>query len=387
MAVTSPAPFTDAEVTLPALRARTSAKWREFDPDVLPAWVAEMDFPLAPPIADALHTAITHSDTGYAWPEPVAHSLSAYAARHYAWSLNPSRVLVVADVMTGVAESLRRLTEPGDGVVITTPVYPPFFTTVQQATGRRIVEVPLARDGHAWTLDLDALERAFADASTTAMLLCNPHNPTGSAPTPDELAALAHLARRHGITVISDEIHAPLAMPGHRFTPYLSIDADTGDDVALLSATKGWNLPGLKCAQLIAGSDALAEQLRGSVPIEVQHGAGHLGAIAAVAAYDEGQPWLNRAITTIAGNHALLADLLAPLGLHHRTPAATYLAWVDLSPLNLGPDPAATLLERGRVAVSSGIPFGAPGWVRLNLGTTPTVVREIVERMAASVTP
>jgi cystathionine beta-lyase len=178
-------------------------------------------------------------------------------------------------------------------------------------------------------------------------------------------------------------------MPGHTFTPYLACDADTSGDVALHSATKGWNLPGLKCAQLIAGSDALAEQLLTSIPVEVQHGAGHLGAIAAVAAYDHGQAWLDRITTTIDGNHRLLAELLAEKlpGITHDVPPATYLAWLDLRPLDLGEDPAAVLLERGRLAVNSGVPFGAPGWVRVNLGTSPAVVREIVDRMAASVTP
>ena len=212
-----------------ARAGRTSAKWRAFPPDVMPLWVAEMDFPLAAPIAQALHAAIDRSDVGYRWAGDLPEAYAAFAARRLGWQPDPARVIVLGDILAAIAESLRRLTGPDDAVVITPPIYPPFFGVTRDIVQRPIVEVPLA-DG---ALDLDGLEEAFCRPEVTAFLLSQPHNPTGAIVPLDTLATVAELARRHGVVVISDEVWTPLPLGGRSVPSYLSLGEElTGLDVA-----------------------------------------------------------------------------------------------------------------------------------------------------------
>jgi len=369
-----------------ARAGRTSAKWRAFPPDVMPLWVAEMDFPLAAPIARALHAAIDRSDVGYRWAGDLPEAYAAFAARRLGWQPDPARVIVLGDILAAIAESLRRLTGPDDAVVITPPIYPPFFGVTRDVVARPLVEVPLA-DG---ALDLDGLEEAFRRPEVTAFLLSQPHNPTGAIVPLDTLATVAELARRHGVVVISDEVWTPLPLGGRSVPSYLSLGEElTGPDVALVSASKAFNLAGLKCAQVVAGSAELADRLRATIPVEVTYAAGQLGVIASVAAYREGDAWLDATLARITDNAALLGDLLrAQLPeVRYTAPQATYLAWLDCRDLGLGDDPAAAFLEHGRVALNPGPDFGAPGrgFVRLNLATTPDVIEEAVERMSRAV--
>jgi len=369
-----------------ARAGRTSAKWRAFPPDVMPLWVAEMDFPLAAPIAQALHAAIDRSDVGYRWAGDLPEAYAAFAARRLGWQPDPARVIVLGDILAAIAESLRRLTGPDDAVVITPPIYPPFFGVTRDIVQRPIVEVPLA----GRELDLDGLEEAFRRPEVTAFLLSQPHNPTGAIVPLDTLATVAELARRHGVVVISDEVWTPLPLGGRSVPSYLSLGEElTGLDVALVSASKAFNLAGLKCAQVVAGSVELADRLRATIPVEVTYAAGQLGIIASVAAYREGDAWLDATLARITDNAALLGDLLrAQLPeVRYTAPQATYLAWLDCRDLGLGDDPAAAFLEHGRVALNPGPDFGAPGrgFVRLNLATTPDVIEEAVERMSRAV--
>jgi cystathionine beta-lyase len=366
---------------------RTSAKWRAFPDDVLPLWVAEMDYPLAPPIAAALHAAIDRSDTGYRWPGDLPQALSEFFARRLGWAPAPERITVLGDVLVAMTEALRRLV-PG-ALVITPPVYPPFFHVATDLVGRELVEVPLVP---GVGLDLDGLERAFARPEVSAFLLCNPHNPTGDIWTRDQLERIARMARCHDILVIADEIWAPLTMPGQEMTPYLSLGEElTGPDIALVSASKAFNLAGLKAAQVIAGSAQTQELLTSRIPMEVTYSAGHLGVIAATAAFRDGDAWLDETRDRIAANAVLLRDLLAEhLPAVAYTPgASTYLAWLDCRGLGLGDNPAAVFLERGRVAVNAGTDFGTQGagYVRLNLATTPDVLAEAVRRMRDACMP
>lgn len=372
-------------VALDRVRRRSSLKWRHYDADVLPLWVAEMDVELAPAVVDALTGAIAAGDTGYARGGPYGEALRAFAADRWGWDLDVDRTALVPDVMLGVVEMIGLVTSPGDPVVVNTPVYPPFFGFVNHA-GRRIVEAPLTADHR---LDLDELDRAFVDATSggrrAAYLLCSPHNPTGTVHTADELASAARLAARHGVRVVADEIHAPLVLPGTNFVPYLSVPgSSTG--LSLLSASKGWNLAGLKAAVAVAGADATQDLAR--LPEEVGHGASHLGVIAHVAALRDGGEWLDALLAGIARNQQRLLDLLAehvPRA-HYRPAGGTYLAWVDGRRLGLGDDPAATFLRRGRVAFGSGPDFGTggEGHVRINLATSPEILAEAVRRMGAS---
>jgi cysteine-S-conjugate beta-lyase len=375
------------QLSLETLRRRTSMKWRTYPPDVLPLWVAEMDVPLAEPVARAITEAVALGDTGYPAGTAYAEALAQFAGARWGWD-GPAvaRTALVPDVMLGVVEMLKLVTGPGDPVVVNCPVYPPFYQFVDHL-GRKIVEAPLGPDGR---LDLVALDAAFRSAAGSArraaFLLCNPHNPTGTVHTAEELSAVAGLADRHGVRVVADEIHAPLVAPGTAFVPYLSVPgAENG--LSLMSASKAWNLAGLKAALAIAGP-ASADDLAG-LPEVVGHGASHLGVLAHIAALRDGGDWLDALLPALDDNRRLLAGLLAEHlpGVRYAAAPGTYLAWLDCRPLGLGDDPATVFLDRARVALSSGTPFGTggAGHVRMNLATSPEVITEAVRRMAGAV--
>jgi cystathionine beta-lyase len=371
-------------VTLDGLRARTSAKWREYPPDVLPAYVAELDVPLAPGIRRALHDAVDRGDTGYAMPAGLPAAYAEFAASRLGWAVDPGDLGVVPDVMVGVAELLRAGTAPGARVVINPPVYPPFREVVEEV-GRRVVEVPLRPAPDGWELDHDGLADAFA-AGAQAYLLCSPHNPTGTVWSPIDLHRIAETAARYGVWVLADEIHAPLVLPGARHTPFLSVGAAAAEHgLALVSASKAWNLAGLKCA-LVAASSARTRELVASMPAEVPFRAGHFGTLAGAAAFRDDLPWLDALVIHLDRNRGLLAGMLAERipEIDYRPPAASYLAWLDCRALELGPDPAQFFLERGRVALQRGPTFGrqGEGFARLNFGTSRALLTEVVDRMA-----
>jgi cystathionine beta-lyase len=370
------------------LQERRSAKWRKYDRDVLPVWVAEMDTPLAEPIATALTAAVARGDTGYAHPGRLAEAFAGFAQRRFGWAADPTRMVLVADVMSGIGEVLKLVSEPGAGVVINTPVYPPFFSFIA-AAGRRVVESPLARSHDGYRLDLDRLGRDLARPDVSVCVLCNPHNPTGLVLRRDELAAVAELAGRHGVRLLVDEIHGPLTYPGVVHTPIATVPAEAADAaIAFVSASKAWNLAGLKAALAVAGGDAGWATLS-ALPFEASVGAGLLGVIAGEAAFAEGEAWLAALLDGLDANRRLLTELLARhlADVDYVPPDATYLAWLDLRRLGLGDDPAAALLEHGRVALASGPAFGdlGRGYARLNFATSPQRLGEALARMAAGV--
>ncbi|HEU4756255.1 MAG TPA: aminotransferase class I/II-fold pyridoxal phosphate-dependent enzyme, partial [Agromyces sp.] len=366
---------------LDLLRTRTSAKWRGYDPDVLPLPIAEMDYPLAEPIAEALHAAVRRSDTGYnPGSRPVAEAFAGFAAARLGWEPDPARVTCTADVSRGIVEVLRRVTRPGEGVIVTPPVYSPFFDLVTEA-GAVVVEVPLAGgidDG--WSLDLPGIEAAFANGAR-AMVLCNPHNPVGLVHSREDLAALAEVAARFGVTIVSDEVHGPLTQPETPYVPFLTVsDAAREHGVAITAASKAFNLAGLKAAMVLTASRR-GDTVREAFPYEVEWRMGQFGSIAAVAAFRHGAYWLDGVIASIDDNRRLLVDLLADLlpDVRYRMPQATYLAWLDLSALGWGDDPAERALRDARVALASGPGFGREagrGHARLNLACSPEVLSE-----------
>lgn len=374
---------------LTELRERSSEKWREYPADVLPLFVAETDFPLAPAITAALQRAVEIGDTGYvASRSPLATSFAAFAQRRFGWEPDPARMRSTADVSMGIVEILRRVTQPGDRVIVTPPVYPPFYELVAEA-GAQVERVPLRDTGTAWELDLDGIRAAFEDGAA-AILLCNPHNPTGTVHDADSLAALAELADEFGAAVVSDEIHAPLAQPGTGFTPFLAAgDAAQRVGYAVVSASKAFNLAGLKCALMVTADDATTAVVR-SLPVEVEWRTGQFGLLAAVAAFsEESDEWLDGLLRTLDENRLLLEDLLAARlpGARYRIPDAGYLAWIDLSSLGWGDNPARRILKDARVALHFGPAFGAEGagYVRLNFGTSPEILTDAIERIAALV--
>jgi cystathionine beta-lyase len=297
------------QLSLDQLRQRTSMKWRTHPDDVLPLWVAEMDVLLAPPVHEALTSALDRGDTGYPVGTAYAEALAGFASQRWGWDgVAVERTAIVPDVMLGIVEVLHLLTAPGDTVLVSCPVYPPFYAFLETA-GRSVREVPLGQHGR---LDLDALAEAFGSPvdgrRPAAFLLCSPHNPTGVVHTAEELAAVAELGRRHGVRVVADEIHAPLVLPGARFVPFLSVPgAENGFSV--LSATKGWNLAGLKAALVVAGPDAAGDLAR--MPEVVSHGPSHLGVVAHSAALRSGGDWLDALLAGLDDNRRLLAQLLA----------------------------------------------------------------------------
>ncbi len=374
-------------VDLDRLRRRRTVKWSLYGPDVLAAWVAEMDFDVAPVVRAALHEAVDRDDLGYVPGDlsELTTATSQVLADLHGWEVPPTRVFPVADVLAGVGAALDVDLPPGCGVVLPTPAYPPLFEVVE-LSGRTVVPVPLADDGGRSVLDLDGVDAALA-AGARGVLLCNPHNPTGRAFDADELVALAEVVERRGARVLADEVHAPLVLGGARHAPYAaSCPAAAGHATTVTSASKAFNLAGLKCAQVVTTNHDDATRWR-RLPVFAVPGPTPLGIAATVAAYRDGDAWRRELVHRLDANHRLLDELLRDElpGVRFRPPEATYLAWLDCAALGL-PDPAAHFLHRGGVAVSDGPPFGAGAeqHVRLNVATSPDLLRRIVGRMGAS---
>jgi len=370
------------ELSVEQLRRRRSAKWTRYPGDVLPAWVAEMDFPLAEPVKRALREAIDADDTGYPDPGELGAAFAEFAASRHGWEVESASVSPSPDVVGAITAVLQAIAEPGDRVVLNTPVYHPFFAVIEEA-GCELTEAPLL-DGE---LDLEAIDREFATGAV-ALILCSPHNPAGSVPTREQLSALADSAARHGAWVLADEIHASLTLPGAEHVPFLTVsEAAAAHGIAFWSASKAFNLAGLRCAEIVTAS-AQAAAVVERLPVSATH-CGHLGAIGSVAAFREGGAWLDDVLAVLDHNRELLAELLAARlpEVGYRTPQAGYLAWLDFRALDLGPDPSQPILERGRLALSPGPQFGpqGAGFARLNLGTSPALVEEAVERIARAV--
>ena len=356
-------------------------KWGDTPPDVLPTWVAEMDYRLAEPVEEALVEAVRQ---GAGYPPHGAGGLgeafAGFAARHWSWDVAADAVVPTGGVMAGVRLALELLCPPGP-VVVPQPCYPPFRDVVA-VTGRELVTVDLDPDAERATLDLDGVERAFAAGART-FLLCSPHNPLGRVWTAAELGELAALAQRYDVRVVADEIHAPLTLPGAEFVPYLTVDERA---VAITSASKSFNMPGVHGAQLVAPDPADQERLW-SAPIPAQNSWSTLGITAGVVAWSDCDDWLAALVQRLDGQRRLLGDLLAnklPQA-RMRPLEATYLAWVDLRAYGVD-DPAAAGLRHGvRAAPGEDYQPGLPGHVRLNIATNAARLTEAVTRLAAGV--
>ena len=367
------------------LRQRGSLKWTRY-PGALGAWVAESDLGTAPAVTRALQDAVGRGLLGYL-PDWLAGDMAAawcgFARDRWGWDVPPERVRPLPDVLAALSAAITHLSRPGSPVVLPTPAYMPFLE-VPPALGREVLEVPMARDGDRYVYDLDALDAAFR-AGGDLLVLCNPHNPVGRVLEPAEMLAVAEVVDRHGGRVFADEVHAPLVFPGHRHVPYASLDEVTaGHAFTATSASKAWDLAGLKCAQLVLSNDDDA-RLWAQVGYPVEHGASTLGAVANTAAYRDGVGWLDDTLAVLDRHRRLLADLVATHlpAVRYRPPEGTYLAWLELGDVA---DPGDLLLARAGVAVVDGARCGAAGRgaVRLNLATPEPVLTAIVERMAAA---
>jgi cysteine-S-conjugate beta-lyase len=372
--------------SLESLRRRSSEKWGTFPADVLPMFVAEMDFPLSPEIKAALQEAIELGDTGYVNPNDTraAAALADFARDAWGWSPQVHRMGITTDVSVVIVEALRRLIPAGAGVIITPPVYPPFFDFVPEAGGT-VVPVPLLDDGSAYALDLDGIDRALS-AGGRGVLVCNPHNPVGLVHGREALAELSAIVARHGGFVISDEIHAPLTHSGHVFTPYLTVSDEARDHgIAAESGSKAFNLAGLKTAFFVAESDRMTKLIT-SLPEEVTFRAGLFGLIATRTGFASSRGWLQATVAAIEDNITVLEDQLAASlpAVRLRRPHASYLAWLDMSALGWGDDPAQFALQHAKVALSHGPAFGPQGvgHARMNLACAPGIIMEAVARLA-----
>ncbi len=375
------------DLTVAELRRRGGLKWSLF-PEAIGSFVAEMDFGTAPAVTEALHAAVDTPVFGYLPPallQGMSEAYAAWSADRYGWTVPPERVRPVADVLAGLAAAIEHFSRPGSPVVLPTPAYMPFLT-LPPALGREVLQVPMARDGDRYVYDLDALDAAFR-AGGHLLVLCNPHNPIGRVLEPAEMTAVAEVVERHGGRVFSDEIHAPLVYEGHRHVPYASLgEVPAGHAVSATSASKAWNLPGLKCAQLVLSNDADAD-LWARVGSHAEHGASTLGVVANTAAYTGGAGWLDDVLAYLDDNRRLLADLVAEHlpGVRYTPPEGTYLAWLDCRELDL-PEPGAFFLQRAGVALTDGLLCGVAGtgFARLNVATPRPVLEQTVERMGAA---
>ena len=369
--------------TLAELRRRQSVKWQTYASDVIPAWIAEMDFPVAQAIRERLDECVAASDFGY--PQPAPRHLHERVGRwmhdDYGWSVEPDEVVVLPDVVRGVELALLCHTAPGDAVIVPTPSYPPLLAAVRDH-GRVLVEAALVHGEQGWMVDEAALEKYFVQGAT-AIILSSPQNPTGKVFTVEELRTIVDLAAHHGAVVISDEIHAPLVFDPWRHVPTATVSSLARDvTVTVTSTSKAWNLPGLRCAVLIAQRPELLRPVL-DLPVKMRKGSSIVGIEAAVAALDHGQSWLAAVKTVLVGNRDTVARFFAERWptIPHTPPEATYLAWFDLNGMACGYDAAEHFLTEGKVALSDGQHFGkaGAGWLRLNFATTPAVLAEVLD--------
>ena len=364
-------------------RLKLPLKWGVPD-DVIPAWVAEMDYAVDPVVLEAVQRMLADGITGYplfGWDPDLAQSYSAWSARHFGWAPDPEAVHPVVDVTAGVRLAIDVFSGPG-GVVFPTPGYNAQFG-LATITGREEVRLDVPPSADRAEIDLDRLDRLFADGAQT-LILTQPHNPWGRVFTRAELEGIRDVVVRHGARVVSDEIHAPLVLPGAEHVSYLSIDGTHDHAVAVVAASKAFNTAGLRCAQVVVPS-AADRKLLADQPMSRNDSHSPVGAVAARAAYDLGDPWLASLVERLDQQRALLGDLLATHlpEVRMRPLEATYLAWLDASDYGHH-DAAAVALERGRVKVSPGESYapGTTGQVRLNIATSRDRLVEIVERLA-----
>lgn len=377
---------------LAELQSHRSEKWRGFASDVLPLPVAEMDFPVAQPIRDLLTEMVAKSDLGYlgAIPE-LGKGFASFAATRWNWEVDPLQVRAATDVGVAVVEILRVFTNPGDGILLSSPIYHNFYNWINE-TKLNLVDVPFERTGdetaNPWEINWDGIEKAYT-SGIKVHILCSPHNPLGRVYSKEELLRIVALAKRYEVLIISDEIHAPLTFKGKVFIPMLSlgVDAETVS-VTVTAASKGWNIAGLKCAIIVSQNEAMNAKLA-TMPLAVHYRASLLGGFATAIAFAEGEVWLDSVIENLDQNRYIIKELLSSQlpSVRYHIPDNSYLAWLDLEALNLGEDPSITLLEKGRVAFNAGHTYGkqCSQYVRLNFATSPTIITEAIHRISRAI--
>ena len=371
-------------------RGTHSDKWQKYGPDVLPLWIADMDFQSPEPVIRALRGRVEHGVFGYlAFEQPEFHELFAdRLLKRYNWRVSPDAVVLIPGVIPGFNVAGRVLAVPGDGLILQTPVYPPILRAAS-SIGLTREEAPLARrpDG-SYAPDVDAFVAAIRER-TRFFLLCNPHNPVGRVFSRDELTRLAEVCLRRGLAIVADEIHCELTLDGQRHTPIASLAPEISErTITLMAPSKTFNLAGLKCSVAIIPNAALREKFVAG-RVDLVQTVNVLGYAAAFAAYRDGQPWLDELLRYLEANRDFVVEYVRARlpGVAVAPPEATYLAWLDCR--NAGPaapDPFTFFLEKARVALSDGALFGAGGFVRLNFGCPRSILTEALDRMSLALT-
>lgn len=371
------------------LRAGGGVKWSMF-PEAIGTFVAEMDFGVAPAIEQALHAAVSSAQFGYLPPKlatTMNEATAGWLRESAGWIVPPTSISPIADVIKALEVTIEHYSAPGSPVIVPTPAYMPFLS-VPPMLGREVIQVPLAVVDGRYEFDLDAIDAALAP-NGGLFILCNPYNPVGRVFTRDELVALSEVIDRRGARVFSDEIHAPLIFSGHQHVSYASIsEVAAGHTVTATSASKAWNIPGLKCAQIILSNDADLEVWE-RIGMMASHGASNLGVIANTAAYTSGLQWLDDVVSYLDGNRRLLGELLAEHlpDVGYTAPEGTYIAWLDWRAYDFGDSAAEFMREHAGVAMTDGLMCGdaGRGFTRMIFATPRPVLEQAVRQMADAV--
>jgi len=368
----------------PDRRGTDSIKWRQYGDNVLPLWVADMDFVSPRPVLEALHRRVEHGIFGYGdTPSELRATICQRLDRLYGWKVSPSELLFLPGLVCGLNLVCRAVGILGDGVLVQTPVYPPFLSAPING-GRTVITTSLQQRNGRYEVDYDAFEQAIT-SNTSLFLLCNPHNPVGRVYERWELERMAEVCLRHNILICSDEIHCDLIYPGHRHIPIASLSPEIANQcITLMAPSKTFNLPGLGCAFAVVQNPEIMKRLQSASAGIVPH-VNVLGYVAALAAYQEGQPWLDEVLAYLTANRDYLVDYI-----HQRLPnmaitkpEGTYLAWLDCREAGIPGNPFRYFLDKAKVALMDGAIFGpgGEGFVRLNFACTRTTLSEALERM------
>lgn len=367
-------------------RATNSYKWDSAPEGVLPMWVADMDFRTAPAIIDALQKRVAHGIFGYTRvPDAYYDAVTSWFSRRHGWDIDREWIIYTSGVVPAVSAVIKALTVPGDKVIVQTPVYNCFFSSIRN-NGCEIVSNPLRRTADTYEMDFDALERCAADPRAKVMLLCNPHNPAGRVWTPDELTRLGNICLRNGVTVVSDEIHCELVYQGFKYTPFASLsDAFLHRSVTCVSPSKAFNIAGLQIANIVVFDNDLRSRIDKAININEVCDVNPFGVAATIAAYNEGEEWLNQLVDYLHGNYEAMAEFC-----RRELPEfpitrleGTYLVWMDCSSLGMPSDVLEhALLDDARLWLNAGTMYGAEGegYMRWNIACPRSVMLDGLNR-------
>ncbi len=373
-------------------RHTNSYKWDgATDSDVLPLWVADMDFRTAPAITEALKQRVEHGIFGYTRvPDEYYEAVTAWFKRRHGWDIRREWMIYTSGVVPAISAIIKALTGPGDKVLVQTPVYNCFFSSIRN-NGCEVASSPLVYEDRTYRMDLEDLERKASDENTKVMLLCNPHNPAGRVWTREELTAVGEICIRHGVTVVSDEIHCELVYSGHRHIPFASISDDfLRHSVTCVSPSKAFNIAGLQIANIIAPDETMRRRIDKAININEVCDVNPFGVIATMAAYNEGEEWLGQLLDYLWQNYLFLVEFC-------RThlpdfPVArlegTYLAWMDCRTLGIGSEELEQLLVgEAKLWLNAGTMYGAEGegFMRWNLACPRSVLKQALARFKAFV--